>query len=386
MEVLFLNESDHGSHVLGADRFAATVQQTFEQADGVHARCLGLGRRGRLAGAVMERTHPLLRSRDLDFATARWHAVQSLRAARLARDELRAHPADVLFVNSHSIGLTMGRLARTTPLVLYVDVTVGDWARMPAWRRDHRHSEAMLRPSEALERRAFRSAAHVIAMSRWAADAVLRSAPAAHVSVAHPGIDLELFRPAPRREHALTRLLFVGGRFAEKGGDDLLAAVADDLGRRFEVDLVTPAPVAPREHVRVHALGPGDPRLVELLQQADALCLPSYGEGSPWVVLEALACGTPVVVGDVGAMPEMVEQGGAGIVVEPGDVSALRTALLALADEPARARALGARGRALCEQRYDLTVQGPLLVELLRETARPAGATAAPAAPAAPRR
>ena len=67
--------------------------------------------------------------------------------------------------------------------------------------------------------------------------------------------------------------------------------------------------------------------LAELMSAADILCLASSREGWPNVVQEALACGTPVVATDVGAVPDMIPSEEYGYVVPPGDESRLREAL-----------------------------------------------------------
>ena len=161
-------------------------------------------------------------------------------------------------------------------------------------------------------------------------------------------------------------MLFVGGRFREKGGEDLLDALGEDLGRTAELDLVTPARVAERPGLRVHRLSPGDPRVLELQQQADLLCLPTHGDTNPWALLEAMACGTPVVSSPVGAIGEMLDDGRAGVLVPHGDPRSLREALRALLGDPVRRVELAAAARSLCEVRYDARRQFPILAERLR--------------------
>ena len=225
---------------------------------------------------------------------------------------------------------------RTTPVVLSLDTTVRDWSEMPGWRLSTRRAAVTMAPSVALERRALRAAALVFAWTAWARRGVEREAPGANVLAHHPGLDLERYRPAVRRERRLPRVLFVGGRFLAKGGEDLLAALAEELGRELELDIVTPAAVPERAGVRVHRLGPSDPQLLELQQQADLLCLPTHGDAEPWVVLEAMACGTPVLSTRVGGIPELLGEGRAGMLIEHGDRRALREAVRSLLADPQR--------------------------------------------------
>jgi glycosyltransferase involved in cell wall biosynthesis len=184
----------------------------------------------------------------------------------------------------------------------------------------------------------------------------------------HPGIDLVRYRPAPRRERERPRVLFVGGRFAEKGGNDLLAALEGEIGRTLDLDLVTPEPIPERPGLRVHRLSQSDPKLLDLQQQADIFCLPTYGDAAPWAVLEAMACGAPVIATRLGGIPDMLADGRAGVLVRHGDPRGLADAVSALLADPARRRDLGAAGRERCEERYDQLRQFPLFVEHLRKT------------------
>jgi glycosyltransferase involved in cell wall biosynthesis len=214
----------------------------------------------------------------------------------------------------------------------------------------------------------FEQAALVTAWTAWARRGVEREVPAANVVEHHPGIDLRRYVPAPRSTRERARVLFVGGRFAEKGGEDLLQALRERIGKDVELDLVTPAAdIQSRAGVTVHRLGASDPELLALYQQADLLCLPTYGDTNPWVVLEAMACGTPVVSTPVGAIPEMLGDGRAGVVVPLGEPRALGEALDALLGDERRREQLGRAGRALCEQRYDARRQFALLAERMRE-------------------
>src|SRR5262249_58063388 len=75
----------------------------------------------------------------------------------------------------------------------------------------------------------------------------------------------------------------------------------------------------------------------------------TYGEGVPRALLEAAACARPIVATDIPGCREVVRRGETGILVTPGDIGGLATAIAALASDPARRIAMGAAGRALIE-------------------------------------
>ena len=366
VRVLFFNEGNLGAHILGQGQLDQALRVGLGAAPEVDAQFAQMTAMRRWASFAADRSTAWLEHANLDFRSLRWHVVQSLRARSQLRQALRWFPADVVHVHSQSVALAMAGMMRTVPFVLSVDTTVYDWSRMPAWASPQRHEPLMIAPSRALERRVLGRAALVLAWTDWARRAVEREAPHANVIEHHPGIDLERYRPAPRRERACPRVLFVGGRFAEKGGEDLLAALTDELGSKLELDIVTPAAVPERPGVRVHRLGASDPGLLDLHQQADLTCLPTYGDTNPWVLLEAMACGTPVVSTPVGGIPDLLEHGRTGTLVPYGDRRALGDALRALLADPQRRTQLAARARLRCEEHYDARRQFANLAERLK--------------------
>ncbi|MDQ3644532.1 MAG: glycosyltransferase family 4 protein [Actinomycetota bacterium] len=82
------------------------------------------------------------------------------------------------------------------------------------------------------------------------------------------------------------------------------------------------------------------------LERADVFVLPSTSEGLPVALLEAMAHGKAVVASRVGGIPEIVEDGREGLLVEPGDPQRLASALARLLEDRALARTLGAAARA----------------------------------------
>jgi glycosyltransferase involved in cell wall biosynthesis len=167
---------------------------------------------------------------------------------------------------------------------------------------------------------------------------------------------------APRAGGEPLSVVFVGTYGARKGIYELLDAVAAARSLGVRLRIVGPAEHADEATLVAEAIserglddvvtlvGPVAPSQVAAeLAGADVFCLPSYREGLPMAILEAMAAGVPVVVTAVGGIPDVVVDGESGVVLEPGDADALARALAALADPAARAR-LGENGRARVEE------------------------------------
>ncbi|MCK4596749.1 glycosyltransferase family 4 protein [bacterium] len=91
-----------------------------------------------------------------------------------------------------------------------------------------------------------------------------------------------------------------------------------------------------------------------LMSSMDFLVLPSKNEGFGYVLAEAMSQGKPVVASKVSSIPEVVEDGHTGLLVPPGDVSALREAILELSRHPRRVRQMGEAGRRRVQKLFDL--------------------------------
>jgi glycosyltransferase involved in cell wall biosynthesis len=164
-----------------------------------------------------------------------------------------------------------------------------------------------------------------------------------NVDVVPYGVDAGVFRPGPARG---SHVLFVGTAHPRKNLESLREACAA-LGRPLHA-VVGPAADRPdAAELRAHAVrpplvlvdAPSDEDLSRAMAAAAVLCLPSFSEGFGLPALEAMACGTPVVVGDGGALPEVV--GDAGVVCAP-EPEAIADGLRRALAEPG----LGERGRA----------------------------------------
>jgi glycosyltransferase involved in cell wall biosynthesis len=92
--------------------------------------------------------------------------------------------------------------------------------------------------------------------------------------------------------------------------------------------------------------------LSALMRQAKVFVLPSYTEGLPRVIFEAMAVGVPVLASAVGGILELVQDGKTGMLASPGDEAALEERLRWLLQHPYEAQALGQRARAFAERQF----------------------------------
>jgi glycosyltransferase involved in cell wall biosynthesis len=174
-------------------------------------------------------------------------------------------------------------------------------------------------------------------------------------------------------------LLFVGRLVPIKGLEHLVDAIAGDPS--FELVVVGDGPsrsvLAERARVRdarVRFVGVDTGhRKTSLLRAADAFVMPSVrlasgrSEGTPTAAIEAAQVGLPIVVSAVGGLRELVEHERSGLLVPPGDVAALRGALVRLRDDRDLRRRL-ARGAKREGARYLWSELAPRLEALLFST------------------
>jgi glycosyltransferase involved in cell wall biosynthesis len=105
-------------------------------------------------------------------------------------------------------------------------------------------------------------------------------------------------------------------------------------------------------------------RKAQLLSEASLFVLPSYHEGLPMAILEALAAGLPVVATPVGGIPEVIKDGYNGFLVTPGDVEALAEKLAILANDRHLCEVMGRRSRKIAKQELDVKPYVKRLVAL----------------------
>jgi glycosyltransferase involved in cell wall biosynthesis len=220
---------------------------------------------------------------------------------------------------------------------------------------------------------------YLVTPSRWLANEAKRSALLHNfpVTVIPHGIDTEILCP---RDRAFARdvlgvpqdarvVLFVGEPVHRPiKGFALLAQALNSLGDLTNLLLISVGSGQSRVEVQIPYLHLGriqNHRLLSLVYSAaDVFVIPSILENLPFTALEAIACGTPVIGFAVGGIPEIVRPSVTGLLVPPGDVTALRAAIDDLLQDPAKRAEMAVNCRRIAVQEYALEVHVQRYVEL----------------------
>lgn len=211
--------------------------------------------------------------------------------------------------------------------------------------------------------------------SEWSRLAVVRMA-----------VDTDRFSPGPRASFAgageaesgsvpLT-VVTVGRLVPEKGAPVLLQAISQlaDAGTPVRLIVVGTGPLADELQAQSRALGVADlvefrgpvgqQELPDIYRNSDVFCLPSFAEGLPVVLMEAMACGRPVVSTTIAAIPELVTDHVTGLLVLPGRPDLLAAALTELANRPELRQLLGDQARDAVLRDHDRQDNARRLLDL----------------------
>lgn len=217
-------------------------------------------------------------------------------------------------------------------------------------------------------------------LSRWAAYAHWP-----RIKVVHCGIEPDRFPdPVPMPADGPLRLVNIG-RFAEQKGQLLLPealALARARGADLHLTLVGDGPMRPEIEAAIAAHGVGDAVTLtgwldeagvrRVLADSHALVLPSFAEGLPMVVMEAMAAGRAVIATAIAGNPELVLPGETGWLVPAGDVEALADLLVKAAATPhVRLAEMGRAGRVRVLARHDIDREAEKLARLIEDATRP---------------
>lgn len=191
--------------------------------------------------------------------------------------------------------------------------------------------------------------------------------PAAKLVVIPNGIDIGSFPPPPNRPMPAAECMTIGyvGRLQKvKGVNFLIAAFAQLVAQHPKLQLQIVGDGSERHALESQVQQLGLTNNVQFLGTRqdvaalyptfDLFVLPSLWEGMPNVLLEAMACGVPLVATNTGGTPEVVEHGKTGILVPPGEATTLYEAMALLIADTAQRHQLTQAGRQYVEQTFSI--------------------------------
>lgn len=181
------------------------------------------------------------------------------------------------------------------------------------------------------------------------------------------GVDLVQFQPSPERGDTL--LVVLASRMLREKGVFEFAEAARQLKERGvrarfllvgAVDAENPGHISRAQLDAWNAGGDVEWRghqsdMMRVFAEAHIVCLPTfYGEGVPKVLIEAAACGRPIITTDLPGCRDIVRDGWNGLLVPARDVPALARAIERLINEPELRKVMGERGRKVAEEAFSL--------------------------------
>ncbi|MBK8899830.1 MAG: glycosyltransferase family 4 protein [Anaerolineaceae bacterium] len=218
----------------------------------------------------------------------------------------------------------------------------------------------------------------VIAVSTGWKKALSRLVPEERIYAFRPCLDVEAYSPTVARTDNPVNAVFLGTIGARKGAFDLIEAM-QLIPRRTPLRLwlagggEKEGDLEKARH-KIMLLGLEDrceligtvqgQAKTELLQKAHIFVLPSYNEGLPFAIIEAMAAGLAIVATPVGGIPEVVHDGQNGLLVGPGDVQALAASLVQLTADSHLRQQMGQQNRRTACQDLDVRPYARRLVAL----------------------
>jgi glycosyltransferase involved in cell wall biosynthesis len=175
--------------------------------------------------------------------------------------------------------------------------------------------------------------------------------------IVHCGVDTEVFRPLERVENAVPEILCVGRLTSAKGQHILLDAfhIVKEQGHKFRLTFVGDGEDRQSLENKVNELNLseevrltgalGQERVMDHYRRADLFVLPSFAEGVPVVLMEAMAQEIPVISTRITGIPELIEHEKTGLLVTPGNTGELAEAIIRVVEDSSLGEKLGTEGR-----------------------------------------
>jgi len=177
------------------------------------------------------------------------------------------------------------------------------------------------------------------------------------VSVIYNGVDENRFAPRSCHQHDEKIRVFFSGNLTRRKGAHFLPVIADRLSENVEIHFTLGLRTRKNTSLSPKMAPIGAipfEQMPERYGRMDILLLPTVREGMSLAVLEAMACGLPVVASNCSSLPEQIDDGKGGFLCPVGDVDAFAEKINILADSPRLRKEMGEYNRAKVEKMFTL--------------------------------
>lgn len=341
----------------GAARATAEILRQFGNTPGLQMELVTSS----TGPAGIEDPFPNIRIHRLDIGkdgNPHYQSVPELlrytrRAIRYSRRLHRERPFDLVHA---FFGIPCGYIARRLGIPYIVSLRGSD---VPGYSDRFRTADRLL--FRRMSRRIWADADSVVPNSQGLKRLAKETAPDQRMLVIPNGVDTGFFAPLAKKEDSPVVRLVSTGRLIGRKGYGILIRALDGMDH-VSLTLAGDGPLresleqeAAERKVDCRFAGILDPEGVrDLLAGSDVFVLPSLNEGMSNSLLEAMACGLPVITTDTGGSEELVD--GNGMTVRCGDPASLRRAIYALAGDASLREEMGQRSRARATARNWHTV------------------------------
>jgi glycogen(starch) synthase len=228
--------------------------------------------------------------------------------------------------------------------------------------------------------RVWRHAGAVVANSHGLADLARAFDRRVPIEVIPNGVDTTRYQGPENRNWTFPKMLWVGRLVYQKGLDVLVEALGDLKSLPWELTLIGDGPIRATLEQQALQKGIADrifftgwldrEEMDRFYHEANLFVFPSRHEGMPNALLEAMACGLPVIASRIAGNEELVIPGETGLLVPPQDSGALRKALETLLTAPENRKKMGIAARQRVETHYTWEQVARQYFTLLQDVAR----------------
>jgi glycosyltransferase involved in cell wall biosynthesis len=222
------------------------------------------------------------------------------------------------------------------------------------------------------EKKSFKLARHVTCVSEYTRRSLAQSFNLGNIEVIPTWVDTGFFVPSPAKKEMAKpyKLLFCGNPIRRKGWDlvpEVMRGLGSDFVLYFTGDVSSldrgshPSNIVPLGRIS------SPERMLAIYHQHDALLFPSRLEGLSQAVLEAMACGLPVIGAESSSMPEVIQSGKNGVLCQQDDADAYVNAIQRLFSLPEELQQMSEHGRASVEDRFSEDKVVPRYIDMYRK-------------------